>query len=530
MKRKTIIWILSGIAAFVLLVVLVTKVAVEPWLEDKIRTAISENSGDYLVEIESVDVSILKAGIELQNITLSSKAVEGGDAALSGSIEALTVKGVGLFKALVRKAIDISEIGVIGARFEGAYVIQEKDGSERLVSPLNIRVDKLFFEDLMVDVKDGASAQSFLVEDGAFQLDRIWVDEQDSISPALIGALHFEASKFKTVTADSFYTLAVVNLNYSANSQELTADSFAVQPNYSEYGFTSRHEYETDRFDVMVSDLLMSDLSIADYLKSDSLSISYIEMGGLDLKAFRDKREEFRHVDRPTFQEEIYSFPGALNIDSIAILNGTIVYSEHAEKAGEMGSVWFTEVDSRLYNITNDSVYKSQEAYLEWHASGLLMGAGEIAIVLKSKIYDAQNAFTVNGTLWGMEAAALNPILENNAFISIQKGEINGLEFYIAANNSKAAGNMELRYRGLDFDVVDKQTGEDSGFLDQLKSMVADMIVMDWNPMPGQEMRPGTIEYERDPEKFLFNYMVKSLTSGVKTSITKEKKSKGTKE
>jgi hypothetical protein len=96
------------------------------------------------------------------------------------------------------------------------------------------------------------------------------------------------------------------------------------------------------------------------------------------------------------------------------------------------------------------------------------------------------------------------------------------MEFYIAANNSKASGTMELRYRGLDFKVVDKQTGENSGAVDQLKSMVADWIVMDWNPMPGQAMRPGTIDYERDPEKFLFNYMVKSLTSGIKTSITKE--------
>jgi hypothetical protein len=522
MKRKTFIWVLSGIAAFVLLVVLVPKVAVEPWLEGKIRTAISENSGDYLVEIESVDVSILQAGVELEGIRVRTKGEMGADGGLSASIEALTVKGIAIFKALLRKDIDISEIGVIGARVDGVYVLPKKDGSEGSVSPLNIRVDKLFFEDLQVDVNDSASAQAFWVKDGYFELEDMVAAEQDSISPALIGAVHFEASAFKTVTADSLYTLSVVGLNYSADSKELTADTFALQPNYSEYGFTGRHEYETDRFDVLVSELLMRDLSVTDYLQSDSLSISYIEMGELNLEAFRDKREEFLHVDRPTFQEEIYHFPGALNIDSIAILSGTIVYSEHAEKAGEMGSVWFSEVDSRLYNISNDTLYQSEEAYLEWHASALLMGEGSIAIELKSRIYDPQNAFTVNGTLWGMEAAALNPILENNAFISIQQGEINGMEFYIAANNTKATGTMELRYRGLDFEVVDKQTGEDSGNMDQLKSMVADWIVMDWNPMPGQAMRPGTINYERDPEKFLFNYMVKSLTSGIKTSITKE--------
>ena len=37
MKIKTIIWILSGMAAFVLLVVLVTKVALEPWVEVSVQ-------------------------------------------------------------------------------------------------------------------------------------------------------------------------------------------------------------------------------------------------------------------------------------------------------------------------------------------------------------------------------------------------------------------------------------------------------------------------------------------------------------
>ncbi|MCA1745681.1 MAG: hypothetical protein LC643_08285 [Bacteroidales bacterium] len=486
MKRKTFIWVLSGMAAFVLLLLLLTKVAVEPWLEGKIRTAISENSGDYLVEVERVEVSVLQAGVELEGIRVHTKEGNGGEGGLSGTIEALSVKGISIFKALLRKDIDISEIGVIGARFEGAYVVQEKDGSEGSVSPLNIRVDKLFFEDLMVDVTDGASAQSFMVKDGYIELEDMVVAEQDSISPALIGAVHFEASAFKTLTADSLYTLSVVGLNYSADSKELRADTFALQPNYSEYGFTSRHAYETDRFDVMVSDLLVRDLSVADYLQTDSLSIAYIELGVLNLEAFRDKREAFRHVERPTFQEEIYAFSGALNIDSMAILSGTIVYSEHAEKGGDMGSVWFSEVDSRMYNITNDTLYKTEEAYLEWQASALLMGAGQISIDLKARIYDPQNAFTVKGTLWGMEAAALNPILEDNAFISIQKGEINGMEFYISANNTKATGTMELRYRGLEFEVVDKQTGEASGAVDQIKSMIADWIVVDWNPMPGQ--------------------------------------------
>jgi hypothetical protein len=521
MKKKTVIWILSGVAALVLLVVLLTKLVAEPWLEGKIRTAINDNSGEYRVEMESVEVSVFQAGIELRNISVRPEGETTPQGALSGTIESLRIEGISICKALLRKDIDIGVIAVTGGRVEGVYVVQKKEG-EGMVAPLNIKVGRLLLEDWMVDVKDGASAQSFLLADGRFELHDILMEEKDSVSPGMIGGFDFGASAFETVTADSFYTMAAYGMAYSGGSEWLRVDSVALQPNYSKYAFTGRHEYETDRFDVKVRDLLIQDVSVADYLQSDSLSIAYIEMAELNLQAFRDKREEFRHVDRPTFQEEIYGFPGALNIDSIAVLSGTIVYSEHAEKAGKYGSVWFSEVDSRLYNISNDSIYQRQEAYLEWHASALLMDEGRLAIELKSRIYDPENTFTVKGTLWGMPAAALNPILEDHAFITIREGEIDGMEFYMLANNEKATGDLELRYGGLDFDVVDKQSGEAKGAVERMKSVVADWVVKDGNPLPGKDFRPGTIEYERDPEKFLFNYMVKSLISGVKTSVVKE--------
>jgi hypothetical protein len=59
--------------------------------------------------------------------------------------------------------------------------------------------------------------------------------------------------------------------------------------------------------------------------------------------------------------------------------------------------------------------------------------------------------------------------------------------------------------------------------------MIANIIVMKSNPMPGKEVRPGIIEYERDPEKFIFGYLFRSLLSGIKASITKTKSPKKSK-
>jgi hypothetical protein len=71
---------------------------------------------------------------------------------------------------------------------------------------------------------------------------------------------------------------------------------------------------------------------------------------------------------------------------------------------------------------------------------------------------------------------------------------------------------------------VNKQTGETDAIIAQVKSMIANVIVMESNPKQGKEVRPGIIEYERDPEKFLFSYVVKSVMTGMKSIVTRESK------
>lgn len=521
-KKKIFLWIILGITAFVLLVFLVTKVVVEPWIGRKIQASVSEISGDYQLEIEKVHVSIFRSGIELKNITLLSKQETDEKPDLSGEIESLKFKGIHLIKAAFRKDIYIKEVDIFNSRIIGKYALPEKTGAAK-ISPLNIMIENLFFDKLVVDLQSTTTAQTYSLKDGVLKVYDIHVEKQDTLSPQIFGQLDFDMPKFKTVTPDSLYTFIIVGLNYSATSNKLVADSIAIQPNYSEYEFTGRHEFETDRFDGSFSRISFHDFSAADYVKSGNLTSSFIEIGEINLNVFRDKRKQFRHIERPTFQDLIYNYPGTLNIDSIGILSGNIVYSEHAEEAIEKGSVSLNEIDASIYKITNDTIYKTEQAYLELKMNALLMGKGRVAIDLKARIFDKQNTFALNGTLSAMEATDLNRILENNAFISVNSGKIDAMNFSFSANNTRATGHLKLLYQGLNFDIVNKKTGETTAIFEQLKSLIANIVVMESNPLPGEEVRTGIIEYERDPEKFLFNYVVKSLTSGIKTSVTKTK-------
>jgi hypothetical protein len=174
-----------GITAFVLLVWLLTNVVVEPWIGKKIQASLNEKSGDYQLEIEKVDVSILRSGIAFKNITLLSKPENEGQPGLTGEIESVKFKGIHLTKALFRKDIDIREVDIFNSRIIGTFDFPENTGPAKL-SPLNIRIKNLLFDKLVVDLKDKSTAQTYSLKDGVLKVYDIHVEKQDTLSPGFL--------------------------------------------------------------------------------------------------------------------------------------------------------------------------------------------------------------------------------------------------------------------------------------------------------------------------------------------------------
>ena len=518
-KRRLLYKILIGIAAGMLLLFLLKVFVLEPWVKYKIHSSINKSTGAYLVKIGNVHISVFRSAVELKNISIQSKPEQTVDPAITGEIESLSLVKIRLIKALFKKDIDIGEVTFFNSNFAGKISFPEESG-QAATSPVNIRVDNLIFDQINLDIASDSTAQSYALTEGVLKIYGLQVEKLDSLTPAIIGSLEFEAREFITVSPDSMYTISVTDINYSATSNILAAGIFSINPNYTYYEFTSRHHFETDRIEGLFSRVSVHGFSAVNYITSGDLISSFIEIGEMDMDVFRDKRKEFRHVNKPSLQELIYDYPGNIHIDSIAVLGGGITYREHAQEANDHGMISFNNLNALICTISNDTIYKTKEEFLEIKAEALLMDTARITLLFKGRIFDSQSTYSLQGSLSGMEVPALNPILENNAFIFVESGKIDEMNFSLTANNTKATGSMNLLYHDLKIKVINKQTDETSGLKEQLISFIANMVVINENPKPGKEVRVGIIDFERDPEKFIFNYWVKSLLSGIKSSLT----------
>jgi len=522
-KSKIVLKILAGIVVFVLLLMLLVAVVVEPLVRKKIQTAFNKNSSDYLIKIDKVHISIIHSGIELENLVLSSRQVHGDIPDLIGEITSINIKGIKLAKALFHNDIDIREAIIFNTRIKGKVPFPEKANPAK-ISSLNVRIDSLFFDKIVFEIKDSATAQAYSIKDGVLKIYDIQVAKLDTLTPEIFKQFDFDVQELHSVSADSMYTITATGTNYSTNSETLTVGDFSIHPNYKDYEFTSRHQFETDRIEAHLSSIYFHDFSAVSYLKSRSLVSSYIEIGEMEVNVFRDKRKEFRHIPKLAFQDMIYNYPGTIDIDSVGILGGNITYAEHAEEAKEPGVITFNGLNAELYKITNDTISKAENAFLELHAKALVMNKGEIIVLLKSRLFDNRNTFSVDGSLSGMDASDLNPMLENNAFVYATSGKIDKMNFNFTANNSKARGTMTLLYHGLDVTIKNKRTDDTTSVKSWVLSILANKKILNSNPVPGEKVRIGIIEQNSDPERFLFNYCFKSILSGIKSSLTKDSK------
>jgi len=523
MKRNIFLKILLGIVTLMLLIKLSMSVFIDPCVRKRIETTLNERNSDYIVTIGKVHILMISSGIKLSGIKIRPKKDNSGILYLCGEIASVKLKGIKLAKAIFNKDINIRKITISESSFMGKIPFPT-EAITPVVLPLNIRIGIVLFDKINLSVDNTANAASYSIKDGVLKLYEVQVGKQDTLSSDIVKQFDFEAKELVSVSSDSMYLFKANGLTYLTASNTLVITNISIQPNYTDYDFTSRYEFQTSRIEAGFSDIYFYDFYASDYFRSGSLKSSWIEIGKMDMNVFRDMRKQFPHGNKPAFLEMVYNYPGIIQIDSIGLLNGNVIYTEHAEEANEPGSINFNEISVKMYKITNDTIYKTENDSSELRGDALLMGKGKMTILLKGRIFDSQNTFSLNGTLSAMDANELNPILEKNAFIYATSGKIDSMNFSFTANNARATGKMILLYHGLDIAVKNKQTDDTTAFRERFISLIVNRKVSDSNPIANDDVREGIIDYERDPEKFLLDYYVKSILSGIRSSFDKSPK------
>ena len=518
MKKTILSRVVLGVTVLTLLLLFFTKILLEPWITRQAESKIREKLPDYQISIGKIYVSFLRSGLVLENLAIRSKQEQPDHEDLTGEITSVRLNGINTFSLIFSNKIEVHEVVFFNSCLRGKIPFSKKEHAAN-VSGWNIRIDHLVFNMIELSLETGLSPKYNLIKEGLLNVYDLHISKTDTLSLALLHPFDFEAEELISVPADSLYTFKIKHFNYSETTKRLRADSFLVHPNFRDYEDTGHHKFLAERFELAFGTIEADDFSASDYLKSGILVSSYLRICNLDLAAYCNKRKSLPTEPGLTIQNMIYEYPGAIQIDSLSLLDGNATYTELARHTTEPGRIIFSGISVMVYNISNNPIYKSREAYTKMNIHASLMGKGKFDIQLLNRIFDPQHRFEMKGSLSGMNATELNSMLETNANLQVVSGNIDSLKFNYTADDIRAIGSMALSYSNLKLIEMDGVWDDVHPFNGEQKFIPAGHRVLNSNPVDGKKSRIGIIAFKRNPEKTFTSYCFQTILSGIKSSI-----------
>ncbi|WP_281615578.1 hypothetical protein [Flammeovirga sp. SubArs3] len=340
--------------------------------------------------------------------------------------------------------------------------------------------------------------------------------------------------KNNVMLGNGMYSIAFDSLNFNTHYENIYLKNFGLIPAYSKKDFGVYNEFQTDRIEISIPDLLFRGFHIQEFLYGDTLHLNGLEVDQLSLSAYRDKSVPIDPFKKdPKMPHEIFEdVPMIFSLDTVTITDSSIDYEEFKgdigdsrvatdSTGGKSGQFQLNDFTGQIFNITNDTAKLVKQPFTEMFVKGTLMDqGGELKMYFRIPPLDSLGTYYYEGQVGEMDLIKLNPLIERLELVKVKDGHLKRMYFKVLANDSIALGNMQFRYKNLEVDVLkdkEKKTGElkRNAFF----SSVANLLIREENPR-FPSMKQGHIYFERNQKKFIFNYWVKTVLSGIASTLS----------
>lgn len=323
---------------------------------------------------------------------------------------------------------------------------------------------------------------------------------------------------YSMLTKDSMNTLSISGVHLSTANSTLSIDSFALVPNYSNYEYSRKLGYQTDRMEMHTTRIEIERLDFNALVQDQKVIAGLITVTGFTLDDYRDKRVNFPYWKRPPMiQQAIRKLNYPVTVDTVKLINGKVTYREQTGE--EPGMIFFDRLDGLIRNVTTDPVLIARGAEVIAHGSTYLMGKAKVEGEFRFPMQSPADTFLFTGKSGLVDMTLFNPMVSRVAPVKIRSGVVDSVNIHwMRGNGVYSNGILDLYYHDLSIELLKEKrdfwnrTGTD------LAQVLVNMVVPQENPGYFGIHRRGYIWNRRDEEKGYFNFFWKSILSGLKSS------------
>lgn len=322
---------------------------------------------------------------------------------------------------------------------------------------------------------------------------------------------------------NSLYLIQLQSLKYDYTNSSFYLDDLSINPRLSKSDFAKKQKSQADRFDGKIEKISLENLDISRLVNEKVLAIEQIRIQDLNMEVFRDKNFPFNEKNAPKLpQLALRSIKQKIEINKIDLENANLVYMESSEGKKKPGKVEFKNVQAQISNFGNTKEWQANRE-MKVNAQTQLYGKGHLSAKFNFPL--ASNTFYFSGQLGKTSMPLFNKMTINSTGVEIKEGIIDKMEFNIVATSTKSSGELSLHYHDLKISILKKE--EETGEVKERKMfnfLANNLLLPSQNPNKKDQLYVAQIEFERIKNKGTFNYLWKSVFSGIKDTFLKSNK------
>lgn len=320
---------------------------------------------------------------------------------------------------------------------------------------------------------------------------------------------------------DGMYTVKFDKLELSALHKYALMKGLRILPNYPEIEFSKQWNYKKARYRANLNEIWLRGIDYKTLIATRNLHASSLNIKNTSLDIFMNQQlpKDSGDLGKNFPQKVLKRFRLTTTIDSVKIENSALSYSEYSPASLKTGKVSFTAIRGHFFNITNDSLSLIKNGWARGVFAAYPYGKGRLEVKVNLNLTSPQLEYNYTGKLHRMQAKYFNPITRPLALLNISSGEVDSVQFSVAADYRKASGSMTLAYKDLSIRVL-KMSSYNQLKSNTLASLIANnLLLIEDNPSVNEALRTGKIVYTRPDSVSFYNMIWRTLFTGIKENI-----------
>lgn len=482
------------------------------WLENKLRAILEQNIQDGTIKYGTLSVDLFSNRGEIDSISWSS--IQNKDTAVSLSCEKLVIEDFSLSSWIFQNQIILQKVRLIRPdvvfRKNKEDTTHQQTQNSRRTLPSNLKIIELEIAKGSITGYDTSHYSTKFygeIENLSIKNIRSAPERNSSSIPFLLDAysLHMD-TLYYNLNDLRYVTISQINIR----DKDITVDSLFLKSKYDVQEFHKHIPYEKNWVDLFISRMKVNNFLWKDQ-DSILLKSSFIHLLKPSLHLAKDKTLPVYPYEKPLYSKMIRELPFAVNIDSIKVSGGTIVYDHYTRSTYSPGKVYIDELNGSIQNLTNVGTTGPNFKQTHVTASAVLMRDSRAVIDWKFYINDPRDQFTISGNLSKITHKGINyfvrPALDMEA-----EGSIDDVAFNFAGNAENAKGDFRIRYDDFHLYFL-KEEGRKKQFF---KSAFANLFIN--NTMKKPVEKKG-VTVERPKSKSFWAYLWGMIQKGMRETI-----------